>query len=186
MKLRRNQWILAILALCLVVCTVAGIAYAKYLAELKSDADIDVTAEGILTVNVTGPAGGAPGEPGEYTVTNDANSTVSAYVRVAVVVNWKNSENQLWAVPPTEGTDYTIDAGEAIQKLGGYYYYKGIRNPGDAFTITVTQQPGSHAPSDFSMHVQVLAEGIQCLPASAAGDAWGTVYQDEGWTDATP
>ena len=181
MKFLRNKWVIAILALCLVVCAAAGIAYAKYLAELKSDADIDVTAEGILTVTVT-PTGGAPGT---YTVTNDAYSTVSAYVRVAVVVTWQNSGGDLWAVPPTEGTDYTIDAGDAIQKLGDYYYYKGIRNPGESFTITVTEQPGSHAPSDFSMHVQVLAEGIQCLPASVAADAWGYRYQDGSWVAAT-
>ena len=175
---------LLLLAFCLITCAVASMVYGKYVNNNKSEADINVTAQGVLTIPVTG---GETDQAGTYAyaVTNKAvseGSNIPAYIRAAIVVNWQDAEGTLWAVPPKEGTDYAISTN--CQLLGDYYYYKGECAPGDSFPIQVTQAGTAKPPAGYSLHVTILAEGIQCMPADAVKDAWGVQFDGNTWSVA--
>ena len=178
---------LLLLAFCLITCAVASMVYGKYVNNNKSEAGINVTAQGVLTIPVTG---GETEQAGtyEYTITNkpvseDAEgSNIPAYIRAAIVVNWQDAEGNLWAIPPVEGTDYFISSD--CDLIGGYYYYKGECAPGSEFQITVTQTANPTPPA-CTLHVKILAEGIQCMPANAVEDAWGMKYEGGNWVKVT-
>lgn len=171
---------LLLLSFCLITCAVASMVYGKYVDDREEAATLDIIAEGELTITVTGP-GPDDNLPGEYTITNDVSSTIPAYIRFAVVVNWQDGEGNLWAVPPKEETDYTVSwENEALVKLDdGYYYYNGIRNPSEGFAVTVT--PKGEGKSGYTLHVQIVAEGIQSVPLSAAENAWKATFNGSAW-----
>lgn len=172
---------LLLLVLCIISCAVASMVYAKYIHDKKEDASIDIIANGDLFLEVSGPTDNVCGE---YTVTNQNTSTMPAYIRYAVVVNWIDGEGNFWAVPPTKDTDYTVTANNCTLLGEGsdlYYYYNGVRNIGEAFAVTV-EAKGEGKPN-YSLHVQILAEGIQTAPLSASGAAWGYVYENDAWRE---
>ena len=57
------------------------------------------------------------------TITNNGN--VSAYIRAAIVITWKDVDDNTMPAQPVAGTDYTlsINAADWTQE-DGYYYYK--------------------------------------------------------------
>ena len=176
---------LLLLSLCLITCAVASMVYGKYVHNNKSEAEIQITAQGVLTIPVTG---GETDQAGTYayTITNKAvsegteGSNIPAYIRAAIVVNWQDAEGNLWAVPPKQGTDYTISA-ELCQLLGDYYYFKGECAPGASFPIQVTQAGTARPPAGYTLHVKILAEGIQSIPADAVKEAWGVEFDGTTW-----
>ena len=180
---------LLLLAFCLITCAVASMVYGKYVNNNKSEADINVTAQGVLTIPVTG---GETEQAGTYvyTITNkpvseDAEgSNIPAYIRAAIVVNWQDAEGNLWASPPVKNKDYVISSDCAM--IGGYYYYNGECAPGSSFPITVTLTANATPPAGCTLHVKILAEGIQCMPADAVENAWGMKYEGDTWVKVTP
>ncbi len=175
LKYIKSRLPLLLLSLCIMTSAVASMIYAKYVDDAKKDAELDIIASGNLVVTVS------PGshDAGVYTITNDKDngSTIPAYVRFAVIVNWQDGDGNLWAVPPTEGTDYTVTASDCTL-LNNYYYYNGVRNPGDVITVKVT--PGE-TKTGYTLHVQIVAEGIQSVPLSVAESAWHATYNGSEW-----
>ena len=183
LKYIKSRLPLLLLSLCIITSAVASMIYAKYVDNKSNNAVIDIMADGKLVITVS-PDGH---DAGTYTITNDSSSTIPAYVRFAVIVNWQDGEGNLWAVPPTEGTDYTVSwENEALVKLDdGYYYYNGTRDPGESFSFEVTLKDGANPPEVYdNLHVQIVAEGIQCVPDSVATTAWGVTYNstDKEWS----
>ena len=72
-----------------------------------------------------------------YSVSNTGDTT--AYIRVAVVVNWVNAEEQVYARAPKFTVD-TNDTNGANWVLGedGYYYYKMPVEAGTVITEKLT------------------------------------------------
>ena len=169
-----------LVALCIITCAVASMVYAKYVANQGGDATINITANGELKIEVKSEST----DDGSFTynVTNvSENQPIVAYIRAAVVVNWQDSEGNLWAVPPQKDTHYTITADDCTL-LDGYYYYNGTCAKNQGFPITVQLAAGATPPSGYTLHVQILAESIQSVPATAVGDAWGYEYQNGVWS----
>ena len=170
---------LLLVAFCIITCAVASMVYAKYVANQGGDATINITANGTLDIVVENES--ADGSLFEYSITNvSENQPIVAYIRAAVVVNWQDAEGNLWAIPP-KASDYTITASDCTQ-LDGYYYYNGTRAQNEGFPITVQLAAGATPPSGYTLHVQILAESIQSVPATAVGDAWGYEYQNGVWS----
>ena len=167
-KIKHSLFVLLVV-LCVLSCGVTSWVYAKYVVDSSNDADMNIIAEGDLHITVTDSGNGT------YTVTNASDSNIPAYVRFAVVVNWQDSEGNLWATAPQEGTHYTVTA-EGCSKVGEYYYYNGIRYPKETIVVTVSQ---TGTLSGYTLCVQILAEGIQIVPDTAAKNAWGVTYNDE-------
>ena len=93
-----------------------------------------------------------------YTVQNTGDTT--AYIRVAVVVNWVNADNkQVYAQAPS----FTVTPENTNWVLGvdGYYYYIKPVNAGTSITEKLTVAVTSAAPDGHSLQVEVIASAIQ-------------------------
>ena len=98
------------------------------------------------------------------------DKSISVYVRVAVVGNWYkgNEITAAWTPEFTLGADW--------QKIGDFYYYKYVVNPGNAtsdllgssISGTNADRPGEH------LEVTVIQQSIQATPKDAVQEAWGT------------
>lgn len=175
-KYIKSRLPMLLLALCIITSAIASMVYAKYVDDTGKDGELDIIANGKLVITVSPDD---KHDAGTYTITNDKDngSTIPAYVRFAVIVNWQDGEGNLWAVPPVKDTNYTITVSDCTL-LNGYYYYNGVRNPGEAITVTVT--PGE-AKAGYTLHVQIVAEGIQSVPLSVAENAWNATYNGSTW-----
>ena len=94
-----------------------------------------------------------------YTAQNTGDTT--AYIRVAVVVNWVDKSNgQVYAKAPT----YKVNPSNTNWILGadGYYYYKMPVAAGANIEETLTVTEVSTAPDAvYSLRVEVIASAIQ-------------------------
>lgn len=172
-KIKNNLFVLLV-ALCVLSCGVASWVYAKYVVDSSNDANMDIIAEGNLHITVT------DSDIGAYTVTNASDSNIPAYVRFAVVVNWVDSDGNVWPYASQEGTHYTVTA-DGCSKVNGYYYYNGMLYPKETITVAVSQ---TGTLSGYTLCVQLLAEGIQVVPDTATKYAWGMTYVNGSWIAA--
>ena len=97
-----------------------------------------------------------------YTVTNIGDT--EAYVRVAVVVNWKNSTTgNIYAQAP----QFNVSVGEGwLQGSDGYYYYAGKLAPTDvtnAFMVT-----SDDTLEGYTLSVEIVASAIQATESAVA------------------
>ena len=169
--IRHNLFVLLVI-LCILSCSVVSLVYAKYIADSSSNTEMEIVAQGELDVAVTDQGDGS------YTVANVEASNIPAYVRFAVVVNWVDSDGNVWPYASQEGTHYTVTANNC-SKVGNYYYYNGICQPNGSFTVTVVPQA---TLTGYSLQAQILAEGIQVVPDSAVETAWGVTYNGSAWS----
>ncbi len=102
-----------------------------------------------------------------------------AYIRVALVATWQDSSGTVYIKAPKEGTDYTVTLGSGwVKNSDGYYYHKAdvAVNATTATAITVVKGSTSAPTTDYSLHVEVLAEAVQVVQGNATQGAiyaWG-------------
>lgn len=116
---------------------------------------------------------------GEHVRVQNTGS-VTAYIRAAVVVNLLDTQGNVSAKTPEPGVDYTVTyASDGWTRGGdGFYYYAYPVAPG-AHTANLIDACTALC-SDCGVQVQVLAEGVQSMPAEAAAQAWGAVINASG------
>lgn len=168
---------LVLLSVCVLVCGVFSAVYAKYIKDIDNNVDITIIGEGKIELAVSkSTVDGAF----QFQIAHTGNSRIPAYIRYAVVANWKDAGGNIWYVPPTS---VTVTAPNA-QLLDGYYYcvYNnkaeielGTVLSGIQVTTTAT------APDGYTFHVQLLVEAIQCVPADVVTTTWGVKFQGENW-----
>lgn len=97
-----------------------------------------------------------------------------SFFRAAVIITWRDSDGKLCQKVPAEGTDYEIVYGSGWVHLGGYYYWQGPVSPGKTTgNLIESCVPLQTGPDEvYSLSVEVLADGVQCLPGLAA-KVWG-------------
>ena len=125
------------------------------------------------------------------TVTN--TSDIDAYIRAEVIVNWQNSEGEVYGKQLIEGTDYTIKYnladGWVYNENDGFYYYTKVVSPTapDNVTTVLIEECApveGTAPDGYFLSVEILASAVQAhgvsdgVPTgvdgqSAAQSAWG-------------
>ena len=184
----KHRWIVLLLIFCVASTSLISAVYAKYVAVKTAEPAVTVIAQGVIDIDVSdlgggggGGGGGVGGGGGSYTVSNSSSTNIVTYIRATVVVNWQDGEGNIWAIPPVENTDYTISAPNCTLLSDGYYYYNGTRKPGEGFGINVTQNT---VKDGFSLHVQIFAESIQCVPSDLTTTTWGATYDsvNNKWT----
>lgn len=97
-----------------------------------------------------------------------------AYIRVAVVVNWKNADGtKTWAQKPVEGTDYKIVYGLSddgwVKGSDGFYYYSKAVSPKELTTILIREAmladgaipPTGTDNTQYYLSVEIVASAIQ-------------------------
>lgn len=125
-----------------------------------------------------------------FTVDADPKVDYLRYLRVAVVITWKNEDDVVLFTKPVEGKDYTIRWGEGGEGLGtdwvkgddGYYYYTKTMNYEDETSILVKHCApieGAIPPEEgYTLSVEFIVQTVQAVgytdddKLTAWKDAW--------------
>lgn len=107
---------------------------------------------------------------------------VDAYIRVKVVVTWKNEAGDVYKDAPVKETDYNWADGDSKWKLhtDGFYYYTVPVAAGASTGILFTNcKPfEDKAPEGYSLSVDIHAQSVQAEPADVVGKTWGVVISE--------
>ena len=129
-------------------------------------------------------------ENNKITVSDSENNPLgyAVYLRAAVVVSWKNTENgNLLAKIPVEGTgkDYKLTTGTDWKEINGFYYYTKVITDNKAVPARVTLSKTDSAPdkTGYELTLQIAAQAIQALGTT---DADSNKYAVEDAWDVTP
>ena len=99
---------------------------------------------------------------------------VPVYVRVAVIVNNVDENGNVLSTDSSP-----VPHSDKWQELGGYYYYKGVVNPGTAGVELPFLAQGQKI--DFNgKTVDVMAQTIQAA-GGFVSDKWGHDYVNGAW-----
>lgn len=183
MKIRKSifQYIKSRLPLLLLIlCAVSGVVvnavYAKYVKDIDRPVDVAIVGEGNIKIAVSKNGNET------YSIHHTSESKIPAYIRFAVVTNWKQKEGDaLWYTGPQSVTVTSSNA----QPLSDGYYYCVVEGKAEIAIdkvvsgITVTTE--EVAPDGYELEVKILAEAIQCMPASVVGTAWGVTFNGTNW-----
>lgn len=114
-------------------------------------------------------------------IQNDGNT--DAYIRAAVVVTWKDSSGNVYAIKPEVGVDYQVtfpgDTGWVYREADGFYYYTASIAPNNQTGVLLTNcKPLKSAPADgYTLSVEIVAESVQAKgfdgSDKAVVKAWG-------------
>lgn len=185
---RRNLWYSLCGAL-LIALVCGGVLFvpvgAKYIKQTNK------------LVNTFAPADSTPPqieETFENNVKKDVavsvgNTGYPVYVRVEVVVSWKNeAEGLVYFQAPVEGEDYTLVRGDSQkwveEKTDGkhtYYYYTQPVNSGETTDILIkTCEQIGEAPEGYILSVNIVAQILRADEYPTYRDAWGLQSSAEG------
>ena len=108
---------------------------------------------------------------------------VAAYIRAAIVVSWKTTTGETYAVAPVADTDYTITLNTANGwiKLGDYWYCKAPVAAGSSTAVLIDEcklKEGVTPPDGYYLSVDVITSAIQAEPTDAVTDSWGVTLDD--------
>ena len=181
LKYVKDRMVLILLIVCIISCAIASAVYAKYVKDIDSDVDVSVVGEGDLEIAVVKNADGS------YTIKHTTNSKIPAYIRFAIIVNWKGTDG-LWYIDPAS-VDYNVPNAQFLSE-DGYYYciYDGsaeidVGTLLSGITVTTTASPPVEG---YEFYVQIVAEAIQCMPAGVVEEAWDARFVDGAWEKITP
>lgn len=110
---------------------------------------------------------------------------ISAYIRVAIVVNWISESGTIYGDGPILDQDYTITmtGGGWFVGSDGFYYYESPVSAGGSTTIlfdAISPISGTE-PEGYSLSVKIVASAIQSDPGEAVMTAWRNVtVNDDG------
>ena len=111
-----------------------------------------------------------------YTVKNTGDT--DAYIRVAVLVNWKNTDGHIYAQAPG------FDVSGEFWVLGkdGYYYYTKILKPGDISEPVMTEFSLSEdVGNDYAGATGKIIITLDLLQAGGGAEScWNIEYKDLG------
>ncbi len=114
------------------------------------------------------------GVKSEVKIRNVGNAT--AYIRVALVVNFVNDKNgTILPQTPVEGQDYTIelDTTNWLKGADGYYYYTKPVSIEAVTTTLISEVRSLDSPEGTSVSFKILASAVQSDPPKAVEQAWG-------------
>ena len=119
----------------------------------------------------------------DRSVKNDVQITntgdIPAYIRVKVVVTWKDKDDNVYGAAPAPGTDYTwqIPGTDWVKDSDGFYYYTKPVPAGEKTSVLLTacQPVAGRAPAGYSLSVDIHAQAIQAEPTTAVTSAWNNV-----------
>lgn len=179
MKLNRKKGILLLTAAVLIlVCGVGGtLAYL-----ITQTAPVTNTFTPAHVTSEVNEPGWEDGNTVKSNVTVKNTGNVSAYIRAAIVITWKDKDGNTMPTVPVLGTDYTLDINtSAWSPSGGYYYYKDKVAAGGSTTNLINSCVSNGTYTDGrSLCVEVIgsaiqAEGMGATSAQAAFTKAATV-----------
>lgn len=113
----------------------------------------------------------------DLTIKNTSN--VKAYIRAMVVINWMDSEGNVYGTPPVCAV--TTNPGWSYDSVTGIYYYGGEVEPNATVPApaSISEVGANPDSSVYSLQIEVVAEAIQSegMGAVSAQDAWVNALQ---------
>ena len=106
-----------------------------------------------------------------------------AYIRAALVVNWKDKAGNVYGKKPVAGTDYSIEISDDWSKINGYYYWPNPVEKGRSTDILGVLNSGS-VIAGYTLCLEIVAEAIQANPATAVEGAWDVTVNSDGTISA--
>ena len=100
-------------------------------------------------------------------------STIPVYLRVAVIANWVNDDEQIVA-PWSDYGNLGVDTSKWTLK-NGYYYYKGTVAANGNVTLFEKYEQPEPPVAGAHLEMDVIAQIIQAEPTDAVTEAWGFV-----------
>lgn len=174
---------LTVLLVSLSLVLVAGVGVTLALI-IDSSGPVDNTFEP-SHVSCAVVENGTAYETGMVEVASKENVTIQntgdtdAYIRAAIIVNWKKADGTVWAQAPAS-KDYTLAIG-GDWDLGtdGYYYYKSSVAPKDLTTALITSatQVNSAPEEGYFLSIEIVASAIQSSLAGNAQGAWSAAAE---------
>lgn len=147
MKLNKRA-VALLVSLVLLVTAVAGVTVA-YIMD-RTEKVVNTFTPSRVTCKVVDETNYA------YTVQNTGDT--AAYIRAAILVNWKNSDGHIYAKAPV----FTVELGDGWEKgVDGYYYYTKPVAAGVQIPETLTVKVESADTAEHELFVEVVASAIQ-------------------------
>lgn len=166
----RKRSIAALIAIVLIFCASVGGTIA-YLVTNTQDVTNTFTPSDVK-IEIDETYNKDTGIKSEIKVKNvQDEKNVPCYIRVKLVSNMQDGNGNVTgsaAVP-----NFTLNTTDWIEGDNGYYYYKHVVNVG-ALTNNLLAA-NSQMQLAAGQAVEVLAEGIQSVPANAVNEAWPAV-----------
>lgn len=198
MKQNRNKKALTLLVCLVVLVTVAVGGTLAYLMASTQPLENKFAPSKVSCAVVEDPFYGTEKTNVQIQNTGDTD----AYIRVALVVTWKNEEGNVYAQAPVasdenNANDYSIvfaDQSGWEQGNDGFYYYTESVHPCTHTdeephvgcmtevliqSVTQTEAQKANAPDGYFLSVEIVASAIQSegMGATSAQDAWKKAVQ---------
>lgn len=160
-----------ILSLCLIFALAVGTTFALLKASTAPVENTFTAAKSDIKIDedVTG------GQKKSIVVKN--TGTAVSYVRVKLVMNWVDDDNNVSATPV--GITPEITGNWFLGSDGNYYYKMPVAAGGETTNLLQTPITQGAAPAGCHLEVTVLAESIQAAPSKAVEGAWTAVKVDD-------
>ena len=178
----KNKMPAILLVFCVLICGVFSAVYAKYIKDIDKEVSTNIVGAGEIQIGITKSV---TENTHTFEIKHVTGSRIPAYIRYAVVANWKNGKGDVWYVSPTSVSIKIPAEGKfKVTQLDGYYYciYEDKAEIAlDTVLSGIEVTTTASAPDGYTFHVQLLVEAIQCVPANVVTTAWGVKFQDGVW-----
>jgi len=112
-------------------------------------------------------------------VKNSGN--VPIYLRVAIIISWKDAQGKILETIPEENIDYSIDFSTSpnwMKSSDGYYYYENILEENENTNILVEECVQIKEYDNRILEVSFGVQAIQAEPSKAVEEAWNVKIAD--------
>ena len=165
-----RPWLLTGLLAVLLLASIAGtIAYMQVHSHISNSFTVAK-----LSVELNEKFDGK--EKKDVTVKNTGD--VPAYLRAAIVVNWKDTDGTVISANESE---YSMAMGpEWIQGADSYWYCKKPTDAGQPSPALIVSCKPTVVKADQHLSVEILIQGVQAEPATAVKELWDATVTADG------
>lgn len=105
-----------------------------------------------------------------------------SYIRAAIIVTWKDSAGNVYAMEPQKDKDYTITINNSdwIEKDGFYYYTKPVSPQEETGILIENCSINESCLEGYGLSVEILASAIQSKPTKAVENSWSVKVNPDG------
>ena len=105
-----------------------------------------------------------------------------SYIRAAIIVTWKDSACNVYAMEPQKDKDYTITINNSdwLEKNGFYYYTKPVSPQKETGVLIENCSIKGSGLEGYGLSVEILASAIQSKPTKAVENSWHVIVNSDG------
>lgn len=106
-----------------------------------------------------------------------------SYIRAAIIVTWKDSVGNVYAMEPQKDKDYTITINDSdwFEKDGFYYYTKPVSPQEETGILIENCSINGSGLEGYGLSVEILASAIQSKPTKAVEKSWDVTVDTNGY-----